>query len=79
MLAVLLSLPVYVVLAGILWLDEVWSEKAVVFTLPMNALVFLLGSSYTAWALAGAGMISGVGMMMYRLPLVPFVPDDMQR
>ncbi|PVD29223.1 hypothetical protein C0Q70_11820 [Pomacea canaliculata] len=79
MLAVLLSLPVYVVLAGILWLDEVWSEKAVVFTLPMNALVFLLGSSFTAWALAGAGMISGVGMMMYRLPLVPFVPDDMQR
>lgn len=77
--AVLASLPVYLVLAGIMWRGEIWSEQAVVFTMPLNAFVMLLGTSYTAWALAVAGFVCGVGMMMIKLPLLPYNYELMQR
>ena len=76
---VLGSLPVYVVLGGILWAGEIWGEKAVVFTLPLNAPLLLLASSFTGWALAAAGAVCGVGMMALKLPLLPYCYSHMQR
>lgn len=73
-MAVLGSLPVYAVLWTITWSGQIWSEKLVVFTMPVNCLVFLFASSFTAWALAGAGTVCGLGMMIYKLPLVPYQP-----
>jgi hypothetical protein len=66
------SLPVYVVLAGVLWTGTVWSEKAVVFCLPLNAFIFLLASTYTTWLLAVAGLVAGAAMMILKLPLLPY-------
>ncbi|KAK7503200.1 hypothetical protein BaRGS_00005465 [Batillaria attramentaria] len=79
LLSVLFSLPVYVVLFGIMWKGEIWSEKAVVFTMPLNALVFLFGSSYTAWMLSVAGFVCGIGMMMLKLPLLPYNHHELRR
>ncbi|KAK7107994.1 hypothetical protein V1264_015800 [Littorina saxatilis] len=77
--SVFASLPVYIVLAGIMWRGEIWSEKAVVFMLPMNALLVLLGTSFTSWALCVAGAVCGIGMMMFKLPLLPYNCQIMQR
>ncbi|KAL8579558.1 hypothetical protein ACOMHN_025511 [Nucella lapillus] len=69
------SLPVYAVLCGVLWCGEVWGEQVVVFTVPLNAFVFLLATGYTAWALCVCGFVCGVGLMVYKLPMAPYQPD----
>ncbi|XP_076444586.1 uncharacterized protein LOC143282735 [Babylonia areolata] len=76
---VLASLPVYVVMGGILWEGRIWSEKAVVFSMPLNALLLVAGSSYTAWVLCAAGFVCGLGMMVFRLPLLPNNFEPLQR
>ncbi|KAL8586622.1 hypothetical protein ACOMHN_040130 [Nucella lapillus] len=76
---VALSLPVYGVLAGILWHGRVWSEKAVVFSMPLNSVLVVAATSYTAWVLCVAGLVSGLAMMVFRLPLTPKHFQPLQR
>ncbi|XP_041351647.1 uncharacterized protein LOC121370463 [Gigantopelta aegis] len=71
------TVPVYIVLWGILWKDEILSEKAVVFTVPLNMVLFFVGSSYTTWALATSGLIAGVWLMIAKLPMLPSGVDYM--
>ena len=77
--AVVTSLPVYVVLAGVMWNGHIWSEKAVVFTLPLNVYITIFASSYSAWALAVVGLVSGLGLMLLKLPFLPYNCEYMQR
>ena len=65
------AIPVYVVLWGILWKDEVLSEKAVVFTVPLNTVLYLVASSYTSWTVATCGLVAGVWLMVAKLPMLP--------
>ncbi|GAB1597902.1 uncharacterized protein LOC115211136 [Argonauta hians] len=67
---IFITTPVYIVLWSILWFDEIrLNEKLVIFLMPLNSLLFLVGSTYTAWALAAFGIFSGIWMMSYKLPL----------
>ncbi|KAK6187462.1 hypothetical protein SNE40_005486 [Patella caerulea] len=70
------TLPVYVVLWVIMWRHEILSEKAVVFCLPLNLLLFLAASSYTAWILSITGISIGIYMMCFKLPMIPYSDQD---
>ncbi|XP_052823597.1 uncharacterized protein LOC106878824 [Octopus bimaculoides] len=70
LIIIFITTPVYIVLWSILWVDEIrLNEKLVIFLMPLNSLLFLVGSTYTAWALGAFGIFSGVWMMSYKLPL----------
>ncbi|GFO15242.1 hypothetical protein PoB_004174700 [Plakobranchus ocellatus] len=72
---VLLLAPIFYCTWVLLWKAEVVSEPAVVFLTPYSVLLVLLASCYTAWVLAVAALVTGVWMMMYRLPMVPYSLD----
>lgn len=77
LIIIFITTPVYIVLWGILWLDEIrLNEKLVIFLMPLNSLLFLVGSTYTAWALAIFGMFSGIWMMSCKLPLEVDTPPE---
>ncbi|GFS27277.1 hypothetical protein ElyMa_005253200 [Elysia marginata] len=67
--------PIFYCVWVLLWEGKIVSEPAVVFLTPYSVLLILLASSYTAWVLAVAALVSGVWMMMYRLPMVPYSYD----
>ncbi|XP_005097139.1 uncharacterized protein LOC101863811 [Aplysia californica] len=74
-LMALVSIPIFYVMWGILWKGEVLSEPAVVFLTPYSFLLVMCATSYSAWLLALATLVSGMWMMMYRLPMVPYGVD----
>lgn len=77
LMIIFITTPIYIVLWGILWLDEIrLNEKLVIFLMPLNSLLFLVGSTYTAWALAVFGIFSGVWMMSCKLPLEVDPPPE---
>lgn len=67
--------PIFSCLWILLWEGQILSEPAVVFLTPYSVLLILLASSYTSWVLAVATLLTGVWMMMYRLPMVPYSMD----
>lgn len=72
---IVITSPVYVVLWGVLYRREIiWSEMFVVLLMPLNLVLLLLASSYTCRILAMCGLISGIWMMVQRLPLLPKGP-----
>ncbi|XP_067674659.1 uncharacterized protein [Haliotis asinina] len=71
-LLLLCTFPVYIVLWGVLWKNEVISENMVVFTMPLNGFLYLVGTTYSIWAVATYGLLAGTWMMVYKLPMVPY-------
>ncbi|XP_046580013.1 uncharacterized protein LOC124287567 [Haliotis rubra] len=66
------TFPVYIVLWGVLWKNEIISENMVVFTMPLNGFMYLVGTTYSIWAVATYGLLAGTWMMVYKLPMVPY-------
>ncbi|KAH9500626.1 hypothetical protein Btru_077150 [Bulinus truncatus] len=72
---VLVILPVFYVAWGILWNGQIISEPAVVFLTPYSILLILMATTYSTWILAISCLVSGLWMMMYKLPMVPYNTD----
>ncbi|XP_052811101.1 uncharacterized protein LOC128238855 isoform X2 [Mya arenaria] len=71
------TLPTYYILWGLLWEGKLLlSEQVVVFLVPVHTIYLLFGSSYTSQALALVGLYSGIWMMVTKLPLRAYQPDD---
>ncbi|XP_048239676.1 uncharacterized protein LOC124140327 [Haliotis rufescens] len=66
------TIPVYIVLWGVLWKNEIISENMVVFAMPLNGFMYLVGTTYTIWTVATYGLMSAIWMMVYKLPMVPY-------
>ncbi len=75
-LLALITLPLFVAVWGSLWLGVVVSEPMVVFLTPYPLVLLLCATTYSAWLLALAALVSGLWMMSYRLPMIPYSSEE---
>ncbi|CAH1798390.1 unnamed protein product [Owenia fusiformis] len=68
----IIALPNLLTFLYLFWKDSTNTldglEQIAVFTMPLNGLLFLFGTSYNSWVLAGISLVCGIWTTMIRIP-----------